>query len=273
MGDLDPNTNNAYVWPPIYYPPELIGPWNVPPDNDIDIEKIAGARRLKEVVSIDDPDKIIPGYGIDIQWGRPGHCDGSSHSWCDRQEESTCLMGGTQDSHGMICFNGLSGWVVFDVKGVKHGFIGAKMEPWHNDNENKVTTGWTELNNGGKGNYEKSDNDRLLQEQNRRRILHELGRMDEDIQREILQDPEHRKLKGGKHCGFAADYIFEFAINGKITSWTKEEYCNKFTRLAYNTDMISFMDDETQTGDFELAMRIKNTGSTENMCITHLYWS
>ena len=61
MGDLDPTPNNAYLWPPVYYPPELIGPWNVVPENDVDVVEVAGARRLKEVVSIDDNDKIIPG--------------------------------------------------------------------------------------------------------------------------------------------------------------------------------------------------------------------
>lgn len=301
MGEIDPNPNNACkfcsmcrrfifrgthtslgflhcsgldVWPPIYYPPELIGPWNVPPDNDIDIEKIAGARRLNEVVSIDDPDKVIPGYGYDVRWGKPGVCDGTAHSWCDKHEEATCLMGGTQDNHGMICFNGLSGWVVFDVKGVKNGFIGAKMESWHLAKDNKVTAGWTEVNNGGKGNYEKSGRARILHEQNQRAMaLDQIRLMDEEIEREILQDPERRLLKGGKSCGLGENYIFEFAINGKITSWTKEQFCEQYTRLAYNTDMVRFMDDEKQSGDFELALRIKNNGSTEEMCITHLYWS
>ncbi len=102
MGDLDPTPNNAYLWPPIYYPPELIGPWNVPPANDVNVEQIAGARRLTG-----DDDAIVPGYGFDVGWGRPGHCDGSSHSWCDKSEQSNCLMGGTQDNRGSICFNGL----------------------------------------------------------------------------------------------------------------------------------------------------------------------
>ena len=128
MGDLDPTPDNAYLWPPVYYPPELVGPWEIVPENDVDIAAIASARRLesKQVVSIDDNDKIIPGYGIDIQWGRSGHCDGTSHSWCDKNEASACLMGNTQDAHGEICFNDLSGWLVFEVKGVKHGFIGVR---------------------------------------------------------------------------------------------------------------------------------------------------
>ena len=218
---------------------------------------------------------MISGYGIDIKWGRPGHCDGSSHSWCDKTESSDCLMGNTQDSHGMICFNDLSGWLVFDVKGVKHGFIGAKMENWHTNKDNKVTAGWTEVNNGGTGNYNATGRQRRLLEQNQRRmILAENNRMQADLDREVLQDPERRQLGGGKSCGYGPeDYTFEYAINGKIVTWNKKQFCEQYTRLAYNTDMIRFMDDEKMTGDFEFAMRLKNTGSNEEMCITHLYWA
>lgn len=285
MGSIDPTKNNMYVWPPVYLPPEMIGPWNVPPEDDIDVVQIAGARKLEEDSSVKSSvstvgpriladDEILPGYGLDINWGRPGHCDGSSHSWCDKTEGSNCLMGATQDTHGTICFNGLSGWLVFDVKGVKHGFIGARMEAWHTNKENKVTAGWTEVNNGGKGNYDKRGRERLLHEQNQRQaILKKYQRMNDDIEREVMQDPERRRLGGGQHCGFG-EYVFEWALNGKIVSWSQSEFCDQYTRLAYNADFIRFLDDEKVTGDFELAMRIKNTsGSQEEMCITHLYWA
>ena len=272
MGDIDPTPNNAYMWPPIYYPPELVGPWNVIPENDIDVVEVAGARRLT-AVSIDDNDKIVPGYGIDIQWGRPGHCDGSSHSWCDKTVSSKCLMGNVQDSHGMICFNGLSGWLVFEIKGVAHGFIGAKMEAWHKSEENKVTEGWTEVNNGGKGNYEKSDNERSLHERDQKeRMLNDLSRMEDDIESDILKYND-RRLGGGKSCGSVGDFVFEWAIDGNIVSWNQKQFCEHYTRLAYNNDFIKFMDDEKKKGDFELAMRVKNTGSKEQMCVTHVYWA
>ena len=93
---------------------------------------------------------IVPGYGIYVKWGRPGVCDGTAHAvsdtsdgvlrsrydthiitkqWCDKRCEGTCFMSGAQDNRGMVCFNSLSGWLVFDVKNIKHGFIGARMEP------------------------------------------------------------------------------------------------------------------------------------------------
>lgn len=139
----------------------------------------------------------------------------------------------------------------------------------------KVTKGWTEVNNGGKGNYGNSGTERMLHEQSQKQIiLDEMKRKDNELEREILKDPERRHLGGGQHCGFGP-YVFEWAINGKIVSWDYDQFCEQYTRLAYNLDVIKFMDDESQTGDFELAMRIKFTGtrSKEEMCITHLYWA
>ena len=81
------------------------------------------------------------------------------------EEGSSCLMTGSQDNRGNVCFNGFSGWLVLDVKDVKHGFIGARMEAWGGTGADGATEGWTEVNNGGRGNYDKSGRDRRLHEE------------------------------------------------------------------------------------------------------------
>jgi len=223
----------------------------------------------------EDPDAIIPGLGFDVTWVRPGVCDGSTHGWCDKAKETNCLYAGAQDIRGMICFNPLSGWVVCDVKNVKHGFIGARMEAWQNANNVAVTTGWTEVNNGGKGNYAKDGLDRyLLQNEQKERDARYLKEMTKEIEEDILlEDFSRRRLGGGQSCGLTGEYIFEFAINGKIVaSWDKDQFCAHYTRTGYNLDLIKFMDDEAMTGDFELAMRMspKHDNKKGTMCITHL---
>jgi len=221
-------------------------------------------------------DKISPGYGLNVKWGRIGVCDGTSHHWCDKTCESGCLMGGAQDNRGMVCFDGFSGWLVFDVPNVKHGFIGARMEPWHGAEETPITAGWTEENNGGKGNYDKRGRERQLHEEYLEEQRKEgIARMEQEIEQDIHAegDPTRRRLGGGQSCGGAADYTFEWAINGTIVSWNKAKFCEHFTRLNYNLDVIKFMDDETQTGNFELAMRMTNVGRGLAMCISHLYWA
>ena len=220
--------------------------------------------------------RITPGLGIQVKWGLPGVCDGSSHSWCEKTPENNCLMGGAQDSRGMVCFDGFSGWVVFDVKDVKHGFIGARMEPWHGAEETPITATWTEENNGGNGNYYKQGLERQLHDDFQQEQMREsIDRMKREIENDVLSedDPSRRRLGGGQSCGNPADYTFEWAINGDVTSWNKAEFCDHFTRLNYNLDVIKFMDDESQTGDFELAMRVTNVGRGLAMCISHLYWA
>eukprot|EP00584_Thalassiosira_punctigera_P001638 CAMPEP_0172537262 /NCGR_PEP_ID=MMETSP1067-20121228/8885_1 /TAXON_ID=265564 ORGANISM="Thalassiosira punctigera, Strain Tpunct2005C2" /NCGR_SAMPLE_ID=MMETSP1067 /ASSEMBLY_ACC=CAM_ASM_000444 /LENGTH=1010 /DNA_ID=CAMNT_0013322523 /DNA_START=27 /DNA_END=3056 /DNA_ORIENTATION=- len=227
-----------------------------------------------------DKDAIVPGLGLQVHWGRPGVCDGSSHSWCDKVCSSACLMGGAQDNRGMVCFDGLSGWLVFDVKNVKHGFIGARMEPWHKDTDVSITAGWTEVNNGGRGNYDKHGRERELHEEYQHQMeMKGIERMKEEIEKDIkfVEDNGNsanttRRLGGGQSCGFAGDYTFQWAINGEIVSWSQAEFCKHFTRLNYNVDVLKFMDDESKTGEFELAMRMTNVGRGKVMCITHLYW-
>lgn len=129
---------------------------------------------------------------------------------------------------------------------------------------------------GGKGNYEKSGRQRYLhekkiQESNARFMEQMLNEVQEDI-----NDSSRRRLGGGKSCGQSGDYIFEFAINGKIVaSWNKENFCKHYTRTGYNLDLIKFMDDESMKGDFELAMRMRADNGNEKavMGIGHLYWA
>lgn len=313
FGDIDPTPKNAYWTGPIYNPPDRSAPWTVPPETEPFAPLIGASRRMKmeeqshrqlrgdEMTSVyhgnfirrdligdsaandiaeieqnetfaNGSNAITPGLGIQVNWGLPGVCDGTSHHWCDKRPDSSCLMVGSQDNRGMVCFDGFSGWVVFDVKNVKYGFIGARLEPWHGAEETPITGNWTEENNGGKGNYHQQGLERRLHEEYQRDSIH---RMKSEIEIDILSenDPSRRRLGGGQHCGNPADYTFEWAINGEVTSWNKAEFCEHYTRLNYNLDVIKFMDDESQTGDFELAMRVTNVGRGMAMCISHLYWA
>jgi len=181
----------------------------------------------------------------------------------------------------MICFDGLSGWLVFDVKNVKHGFIGARMEAWRKAENVPTTAGWKEVNNGGRGNYDKRGRKRKLHKEHQRQMMEEgIEQMKYEIEEDIKFFKEGgdstnttRRLGGGQSCGIGGDYTFQFAINGEIVSWNQAEFCKHYTRLNYNLDVIKFLDDEKKTGDFELAMRMTNGGRGKVMCITHLYWS
>ena len=204
FGDVDPSIKtNAYVAGPVYQPPDRPAPWMVPPDESEPFAPLIVPRRfltpeeerddrrgqLRTVhskphhgyrgnreataralnVSVDS-NGIMPCLGLQVSWGLQGVCDGSSHHWCDKIGGSSCLMTGSQDNRGTACFNSLSGWLVLDVKDVKHGFIGARMEAWGDTGADGATEGWTEVNNGGRGNYDKSGQDRRLHEEYQERM-------------------------------------------------------------------------------------------------------
>lgn len=57
----------------------------------------------------EDPDIILPGLGFQVDWGRIGVCDGTTHAWCDKSTMNTCLFSAAQDNRGKICFNPMSG--------------------------------------------------------------------------------------------------------------------------------------------------------------------
>lgn len=57
----------------------------------------------------EDPDAIQPGLGFQVKWGRPGVCDGTTHSWCQKEATNGCLFSNVQDNRGMLYFNSLSG--------------------------------------------------------------------------------------------------------------------------------------------------------------------
>jgi hypothetical protein len=310
FGDRDPGMKtNAYMLGPVYLPPDRPAPWTAPPDaSEPFAPSIAAARRLAVEehdrrqlrtihlkdgyrgshkttaralnVSVDDS-TITPGLGIQVNWGLQGVCDGSSHHWCEKTAGNSCLMGGTQDNRGNVCFNGFSGWLVLDVKNVKHGFIGARIEAWNGAGADLSTAGWTKVNNGGRGNYDKRGRERRLHDEHQARQRQEvLERTKREIEQDILaeDDPTRRRLKGeGRDkCDWNGDYLFEWAINGKIMgSWDMEQFCKRYTRVAYNLDVIKFMDDESQTGDFELAMRMAPVKGQRGpaMCLSHLYWA
>jgi hypothetical protein len=314
FGDVDPSIKtNAYVAGPVYQPPDRPAPWTVPPDESEPFAPLIAASRrfltpeeerddrrgqLRTVhsktqrgyrgnreataralnVSVDS-NAITPGLGLQVNWGLQGVCDGSSHHWCDKIGGSSCLMTGSQDNRGNVCFNGFSGWLVLDVKNVKHGFIGARMEAWGGDGANAATDGWTEVNNGGRGNYDKSGRERRLHEEYQERMRQEfVERMKREIDQDVLaeSDPTRRRLGGGQSCGLHGDYLFEWAINGKVMgSWTQAQFCEHYTRISYNLDVIKFMDDVSQTGNIELAMRMAPVNGQRGpaMCLTHLYWA
>lgn len=152
----------------LYSGPNVPIPELDPPDDELDIREVVSNRRL-DIDTLTQSnlsqssafsnkseqtflrgralgEDVIPGSGWSLD-ARPGICDGTYDAVCGREPSSNCLLSGHMDHRGGILGDGLSGWLVMNVQGVKEGFIMLKMETWHFENENEATEGWTEVNN------------------------------------------------------------------------------------------------------------------------------
>ena len=86
-----------------------------------------------------------------IAFGR-NRKDGTLNSVCHREVDHDCLLSGHNDGRGSLFGDGLSGWLVLDLKDASEGVVMARMEPWHQYYENARTNGWETVNNETKAN-------------------------------------------------------------------------------------------------------------------------
>ena len=195
-------------------------------------------RRLEAVA------KILPGDGWSVHAHPGGYCDGTLNSVCNRGKSFNCLMSGHNDARGCIKGDGLSGWLVLQLKDVSEGIFMARIEDWHNYNSNQRTEGWVEVNN---------------------------GRIDDNGRTRRLKapPPEH-----------PPEFRFEVAVNGVIvSSWNSTEYKEQCHVLSYNNFICLLWNDEERSQrkekeDIEIGVRLGGDGGRNAMmAISHIYYA
>jgi hypothetical protein len=167
----------------------------------------------------------------------------------------SCPALGHHDARGMILGNEYSGWMVMELPKVKAGIvvmkvITDKLTPEHSTR----TVGWESVNNQESGRRLMSYH-RIPQSQ----LLRDLKK--EEI-RAIDQLPD--------------SFQFDFAIDGKITSWTKDEFKNHIKSPQRVLDFITMLDDPTFTSiekTVEVAFRMRGCGRSCVIGISHIYWA
>ena len=187
-------------------------------------------------------DEILPGKGYMLANHPPGYCDGSYNAICGRKAGNPCLLYGHHDGRSGFLFHELSGWIVMEIPKVKEGIIIIKLETWHWPEEVTITKGWTTVNN------ERN----LLSEQSR------------DLKR---QPPE-----------YCDDFHFDFAVDGKITTYNREQFKEADKNIQRVVEVFTMLDDPTyvkegEEKDVELAVRMRGCGNEKVFSLTHVYWA
>jgi len=218
----------------------------VPPNESPSFEGTVVSRKLEE--------SVVPGKGWEVQGVPPGYCDGTYSAICGRQKSSDCLLYGHMDARGGILGNGLSGWLVMDIKDVKEGIIIIKLETWHKPEESTKTVGWSEVNNG----------ERYLEDYAVAKGAEEYSYNNHAEQRRRLELPD--------------TFFFDFSIDGKITSWNTDEFMKNQKVAQRVVELYTLLDDpemakKGESKDIELAIRIRGCSRECIFKLTHVYWA
>ena len=246
----------------VYLGREPLIPSQRVPKGEVDVAMVArslppldssSTRRRRSLASsskrrnLNETTKVISGDGWTSIGHPAGYCDGTSNALCYREKSSHCIMSGHNDGRGTMYGDGLSGWLVLELKDVSEGLFMARMESWHEYNSNKRTEGWEKVNNG----------------------------------REDLRRQQRRRRLKKPPPPLPDDFRFEVAINGDIvSSWNKTEYQAQCPYISYNNNICLIWNDEERAKkkekeDIEFAMRIDapSSGRIAVLGMTHVYYA
>lgn len=278
----------VYVDPPqpnLYDPPDVFNPAFHAPDGEVDylsivengVDYVPNKARARALAGEIDParrqrrrqqqektiqrkpitSKLEPGQGWSLDAkSAPDNCDGSYDSFCGRAANYNCLLHAHNDHRGGLRFDGLSGWLIVNLAKVKHGLVFARMEHWQGAGANPLTTDWV---------CENGKNDCPAAKEAK-----EEGGENNKKKRQLR---DSRKLADNTYCDA---WRLEFAIDGKVTSWTHDEWQAHLHAAQRVAHFTTFLDDENYTGgkekDVELAIRMTGCGRDATHLLSHIYW-
>lgn len=237
---------------PLYQPPENFIQDLHPPPGSLDLLNIIEAGvDFRSTLNPDysaehykqptfaDPSDIPFGKGIGlISKAGDEYCDGTADSFCGKGAEEVCLLAGTNDSRNGLVFDGFSGWTVLNIPDLKYGYIAMKFETWHKSGDNTQTNGFNSEN----GDTEK-----------------------------------RRELKEDKAPEYCDAFKFEYSIDGKVTSLSKDEFLGKVHLVQRVVETITILQDPNFTGgeekEVEVAFRITGCERVKTFSFSHIYWA
>jgi hypothetical protein len=205
---------------------------------------------------------IVPGKGWQVIGEPAGKCDGEYDSICGRQITSDCPLKGHHDERGYLGGTEYSGWVVMDIPDMKEGILMLKFWTWTKANSVTRTEGWTSVNN------EK----RMLRSAALNNQTFSTNVMDDEyeyLDSETLPD-QRRRLT------LPDAFLFDYAINGKITTLNKDQFTEKLKSVQRVVDIITLLDDPnftSATKNVEVAFRMRECGRECVLALTHVYWA
>ena len=91
---------------------------------------------------------------------------------------------------------------------------------------------------------------------------------DETGERELMRSYETPELP--------ETFIFEYAINGKVTTLSKEQFLEQKKQLQRVVETLTLLDDPDFTSEskaVEIAVRMRGCGRQCTFGVSHVYWA
>eukprot|EP00532_Pseudo-nitzschia_australis_P007647 CAMPEP_0168175332 /NCGR_PEP_ID=MMETSP0139_2-20121125/7058_1 /TAXON_ID=44445 /ORGANISM="Pseudo-nitzschia australis, Strain 10249 10 AB" /LENGTH=1010 /DNA_ID=CAMNT_0008093697 /DNA_START=102 /DNA_END=3134 /DNA_ORIENTATION=- len=283
----------------VYEAPDVFNKNLHPPDGAVDVLSIIEAGIPYAPVRVPDyttafypkptfetkPPTTLPvGKGFHLATAA-GFCDGSVDSWCNKADGHDCLLYGHNDGRHGILMNSYCGWMVTNLPAVKHGFIVVKAECWHPAGSNPKTSTWNSINNERRELFTERGDVPFLRskslsssDSNRSAATTAYDYRDDGVgfgnEEEDEQERRNLKFKVPDYCD---DFKFEFALDGKVTSWNKDQFAEHKFDMQRVVEMIKISDDPKLTDgaekEVEVAFRMTGCANDKHFAITHIYWA
>jgi len=200
-------------------------------------------------------DSITPGKGWEVHGEPPGLCDGTYNVTCGRSTESDCVLYGHHDGRGAVIGNEFSGWLVMNLKDLKEGVIILKLHTWHTEDEKSIAQ---DIDPDGR----------------QRRQLRQTSQVKANKEHHEIVD---RMLTRDYNTPDLPDeFVFEYAIDGKITTLTKDQFLEEKKQIDRVVETITILDDPnftSETKDVEIAIRLRGSGKAIVFGVSHVYWA
>jgi hypothetical protein len=207
---------------------------------------------------------IVPGKGWQVVGEPAGKCDGEYDSICGREVSSDCPLRGHHDARGFMIGTEYSGWVVMEIPDMKEGLLLLKFFTWMKGGEVTRTKGWTSVNNEG----------RMLRSAalNNQNVSTDVW----DDEYEYLDDESEDLPNERRRLEIPDTFMFDYAINGKITTLNKEQFTENLKSVQRVVDIITLLDDPNfakAPTKVEVAFRMHGCGQDCALALTHVYWA
>jgi hypothetical protein len=209
---------------------------------------------------------IQGGFGWELHSVASDNCDGTYDSFCNRGPANDCLLAGYNDGKYGLLFDGYSGWMVFSLNMAynKQGVIVVSMNDEH-ASRLSATKGWCSENNTKK-DCPSARGRRLSSSENHHQ-----------------QQQDRRQLEEAP-LAYCADFRFQFAINGQITTWDLAEFQQRqlLVQKEFNLWTLASGDQDDEytkailsstDPTVELAIRTTGCGRDKVLELTHIYWA